>query len=429
GRSVHVEVRGLQPAREYFYIFFAGSQSSPVGRAVTAPGFSDKPSRIKAVFASCAHWERGYFAAYRHMAQEQPDLVFFLGDYIYEYSATGDRAKDNVRTHDRAADIVDLAGYRNRYALYKTDPDLQALHRVAPCHMIWDDHEVQNDYAGAWSQDVEPTEAQFAERRRAAYQAFYENMPLRRRSIPAMDGAVRIYDRYKWGDLAQFTLLDERQYRSIQPCPRTDASGKVTSRRGHAAPLSCPDLSDQTRTMLGAEQEAWLTQGFSQISAKWNIIPQQLFVANALQPIEPKDPESPLGYYTDGWSGFEPARQRMVDALEASGVKNTVFFGGDLHAYLTSNINTKAGKTVAAEFVGSSITSDPGAESLIRSMKANPHILLVDNSVRGYISADITPARIDVRYRAISDRRVRDATVATHQSYVVEDNKPGVQTA
>jgi alkaline phosphatase D len=429
GRSVHVEVRGLQPGRDYYYHFEAENTITATARARTAPAYGDKVSKVKAVFASCAHWERGYFSAYRHMAEEDPDVVFFLGDYIYEYSYVGDRAAQNVRSHDRATDAVDLAGYRNRYALYKTDPDLKLLHRVAPCFVTWDDHEVQNDYAGMWSQNMNPGDAEFAARRRAAYQAFYEHMPVRRRSIPAMDGSVRLYDRFKWGDLAEFTMPDERQYRSIQPCPYTDANGKVTSRRGHTAPVTCPDFSDNSRTMLGAEQEKWMTDGFSQVTAKWNIIPQQLVVANMLQKVDEKAPDSPMGYFTDGWSGFEPARQRLVDALDTSKVKNTVFFGGDLHAYLTSNINTKAGKTVAAEFVGTAVTSDPAPDSLNKASELNPHILLVDNSVRGYISADITPARVDVRYQAISDRRDKNATVRTHKKYVVEDGKAGVQIA
>lgn len=428
GRSVHVEVRGLQPNRDYFYHFEAENVISPTARARTAPAYGDRVSKMRAVFASCAHYERGYFSAYRHMAEEAPDAIFFLGDYIYEYSYTGDRAAENVRSHDRATEASDLAAYRNRYALYKTDPDLRDLHRMAPCFVTWDDHEVQNDYAGAWSQNMNPGDAEFAVRRRAAYQAFYEHMPLRRRSIPGLDGGVRLYDRFKWGDLAEFTMLDERQYRSMQPCPRTDDAGKVTSRRGRTAPLNCPDFSDEKRTMLGAEQETWMAQGFSQQTAKWNIIPQQLVVANLLQTIS-AEPGSPLGYFTDGWSGYEPARRRMIDAIDKSKVKNTVFFGGDMHAYVTSNIKTQDGRTVAAEFVTSSVTSDPAPDHLNNAPKDNPHILLFDNSARGYISADITQARIDVRYQAISDRKLKDATVRTHRKYVVEDGKPGVQTA
>jgi len=429
GRAVHVEVRGLQPNREYFYHFEAENVVSPTGRTRTAPAYGDRVSRMRAVFASCAHYERGYFSAYRHMAEEIPDAIFFLGDYIYEYSYSGDQAAENVRHHDRKTDAVDLAGYRNRYAIYKTDPDLRNLHRIAPCFVTWDDHEVQNDYAAEWSQYPNPGDAAFALRRRAAYQAFYEHMPLRRRSIPALDGSVRLYDRFKWGDLAEFTMLDERQYRSIQPCPNTDDKGKVTSRRARTVPAGCPDFTDETRTMLGPDQEAWVAQGFSQVTAKWNIIPQQLVVANILQPVNNREPDGPKGYYTDGWSGYEPARRRMVDAIDKSKVKNTVFFGGDLHAYLTSNIKTLDGRTVAAEFVGTSITSDPGNGALNNITKDNPHILFADTTVRGYISADITQARVDVRYQAISDRKLRDATVSTHRKYVVEDGKPGVQTA
>jgi alkaline phosphatase D len=154
--SVHVEVAGLEPGRPYWYRFTALGHQSPIGRTRTTPSPTARPDRMRFAFASCSHYELGYFSAYRHMAAEDPDLVLFLGDYIYEYTLPAAQAFRSVRKHDGPT-ATDVVGYRNRYALYRTDPDLQALHASAPCLVTWDDHEVENDYANEWSQDMRIT--------------------------------------------------------------------------------------------------------------------------------------------------------------------------------------------------------------------------------------------------------------------------------
>ncbi|CAN5286363.1 alkaline phosphatase D family protein [soil metagenome] len=419
GHSVHVEVAGLQPNRPYYYRFTAAGAQSPVGRTRTAPARGAMVDGLKLVAASCAHWETGYFSAYRHMAAENPDLTLFLGDYIYEYSYTGDRAEGRPRRHDRATECADLAAYRNRYALHHTDPDLKALHQAAPCLAIWDDHEVQNDYANTWSQNGGTSETDFRKRRAAAYQAFYEHLPLRRRSLAAPNGDVRIYDRYQYGGLAEFTTLDSRQYRTIQPCPVGN------SRRGHVAPESCPDLADPSRTMLGREQERWLYDGFKTSTARWNIIAQQLLVAAYFQ----NDNDGHPGHFTDGWDGFQANRDRMLSAVAASNLANPVFLGGDLHAYactdLKADFRNPASRTLAAEFVGTSVTSDSAPASLLQTLNLNPHVHTLDIAHRGYMSADLTADRMEMRFQAISDRVDPKASVSTLKRYVVEAGKPG----
>ena len=208
--SVHVEVAGLEPGRPYWYQFDGLGAQSPVGQARTTPPVQAMAS-ARVGFVSCSHWERGYFSAYRHLAAEQPDLVFFLGDYIYDSSFAPESGKV-LRSHG-SGNAVSLSDYRNRYALYKTDPDLQALHAAAPSVATWDDHEVQNDYANQWSQDPKVPVAQFLQQRAAAYQAFYEHMPLRSSSVPKGPD-MRIYRRLDYGRLARFHVLDGRQYRS-----------------------------------------------------------------------------------------------------------------------------------------------------------------------------------------------------------------------
>jgi len=421
--SVHVEVAGLTPGRPYWYRFTAQGHQSPIGRAVTAPARDGQP--LKVVAASCAHWELGWFSAYRHMAAESPDLVLFLGDYIYEYSyRSGDRQKHRaVRQHDREADIVDLAGYRNRYAQYKTDADLQALHASAPCLMTWDDHEVQNDYANRWSQNVDIDVRAFLARRAAAYQAFYEHMPLRARSRPRGPN-MRIYDRLAFGDLAEFTVLDGRQYRSVQPCPLPK------TRRGHVAAETCPDLAAPQRTMLGKAQESWMYEGFKRGRARWTIIVQDLLVAPLLQ----QSPSGLIGRFTDGWDGYQANRERMLTALAASGAPNPVFIGGDIHSFWATDVKVDArdpnSRTIATEFVGGAIAQEPPPAAAFKDVAArNPHIRYVDLTSNGYVSMDIGRDHLETRFRAISDRRDPAASASTLQRFIVEGGRPGVVLA
>jgi alkaline phosphatase D len=416
--SVHVEVDGLEPGRFYWYRFTALGQQSLVGRTMTAPAQNARPDRMRFAFASCSNWQAGYFSAYRHMAEENPDLVLFLGDYIYEYSDTGANADGVLREHDGPT-AIDLAGYRNRYALYRTDPDLQALHAAAPCLMTWDDHEVENDYANEWSQHVESAPEDFLRRRAAAYQAYYEHMPLRARSIPR-GSALRIYERFRFGDLVTFSVLDGRQYRTKQPCEVPPL------RAGHVAPDSCTERVDPTRTLLGSEQEQWLFDGFKQSDAAWNIIAQEQLVAQLRQ----KNSNGTSGYWTDGWDGYPAARQRILDAISSIRLANPVLIGGDIHSYWVTDLkvdfNNPSSPAVATEFVGTSITSDPPPYDLIMAaLPENPHVRYFESRYRGYVAVDLFRDRMETRLQVISDRRDPKATVATLKRFVVESGKAG----
>jgi alkaline phosphatase D len=417
--SVHIEVAGLSPGRPYWYRFTAQGHQSPVGRARTAPARG--LDKMKVVMASCSHWELGWFSAYRHMAAEDPDLVLFLGDYIYEYSyRRDDRARHQVvRQHDREDDVVDLAGYRNRYAQYKTDPDLQALHAAAACLMTWDDHEVENDYSNRWSEDPRTSEAAFLVRRAAAYRAFYEHMPLRARSRPAGPD-MRVYDRLSFGGLAEFIVLDGRQYRSMQPCPLPD------TRKGHVAPDSCPDMADPRRTMLGARQERWLYDGFRNARARWTMVTQDLLVAS----LQEVGRDGLPGHFTDGWDGYQANRDRMLTALAASGARNPVFLGGDIHSFwatdLKADFRDPASRTIATEFVVTSISQQSPPKAAFEGVpERNPHVRFVDLQTNGYAALDIAADRIETRFQAISDRHDPEATVRTLQRFVVDDGRPG----
>ncbi|UUE99862.1 alkaline phosphatase D family protein [Xanthomonas hortorum pv. pelargonii] len=423
GHAVHVEVAGLAADRPYWYCFQALGARSPVGSARTLPAPHQLPDAARLGFVSCSHWELGYFSAYRHLAAEQPDLVFFLGDYIYEYSNHGEAANKIVRPHG-SGECLDLAGYRNRYALYRTDPDLQALHAGSACVATWDDHEVQNDYANRWSQDPSIAVDTFPARRAAAYRAFYEHFPLRARNRP--HGAdMRIYRSLDYGQLARFYVLDGRQYRSEQPCPQANGW-----RGGHVVDDSCRERTDPRRTMLGWEQERWLHGAFAQSPARWNVIAQDLLVA----PMNQHGRDGVLGQWTDGWDGYPATRTRMLDAIAKTRLRNPVFWGGDMHSYWVTDLKADPANpdspTLATEFVGTSITSDGQSNAELQAtMALNPHVHYAEGETRGYVSVTLTPGRMETRLQGISDRRDRQATVSTLKRFVVEDGKTGAVEA
>ena len=261
--SVHVDAAGLQPGATYFYRFMAGDAVSPTGRTKTAPPAGAAVDRLRFAYASCQHYEDGFFSAYRHMADEDLDLVAHLGDYIYEGgTATKEdiAAGEAVRLHN-GDEIFTLTDYRNRYGLYRSDPDLQLAHAAFPWIVTWDDHEVDNDYANDREENGAPT-GPFLERRAAAYQAYYEHQALRPESMP-MGPALQLYRKLSWGALAELVVLDTRQYRTDHPC-------------GEGAQVRCPAAMDPNTTMLGPEQEQWLLSTLDASTAGWNVLVQSL---------------------------------------------------------------------------------------------------------------------------------------------------------
>ncbi|HEV3009633.1 MAG TPA: alkaline phosphatase D family protein [Burkholderiales bacterium] len=414
--SVHVEPGGLQPNRPYWYRFSTGDAHSPVGHTRTAPGLGGKPARLRFAFASCQHYEQGYYGAYRHMVADQPDVVLHLGDYIYE----GSWGRNPVRKHSVAVTVT-LDDYRARHALYKTDPDLQAAHAACPWLVTWDDHEVENDYAAERSQ-TGPSPEWFLARRAAAYRAWYEHMPVPRWMLPVGPHA-RIHTRVVYGNLATFHVLDNRQHRSHQACPRPGMTGGA----GTVDAAECAGLADPRRTLLGAAQEEWLDAGLAGSRARWNVIAQQTRMA---QFDGKPGPGRSVG--TDGWDGYPAARRRLLDA--AAKVSNPVVIGGDVHAFhvcqLKADFDDTNSPVVASEFVGTSITSQHGPQEwLDKALPENPHVLLAESRHRGYVRAELGPGRMQVDLRAMENVQQRDASCSTLASFVVEDGKPGPMRA
>ena len=413
--AVHVEVPRLEPDRWYWYRFTAGDAQSPIGRTRTAPAASASAQRLRFAFASCQQYEHGYFGAYRHLVADAPDFVAFLGDYIYESSWGRERVR-----HHGAPETFTLDDYRARYALYKTDPDLRAAHAACPWIATWDDHEVVNDYAdGEGGTDLSPE--QFMARRAAAYQAYYEHMPLPPSMRPA-GPRLRLHASLDWGALARFCVLDNRQYRSVHAC------AKPRRRGGPATTLdadACAELEDASRSLLGAEQEGWLEAALSRSGATWNVLAQQTRMAQW-----DARPGPGRVAWTDGWDGYPEARRRLLGHLATQAVRNPVAIGGDIHSFhvatLRTNFDDPASPAVASEFVGTSITSHgPGQERLDKLMPENPHVLLADGRHRGYVRVEVTPKQWRTDLRAMASVIDPGAACATLASFVVEDGRPG----
>jgi alkaline phosphatase D len=416
--SVHVEPRGLEPDRPYWYRFTAGDAQSSVGRARTAPRADAAVARLRFAFASCQQYEQGYYGAHRHIAADDPDLVVFLGDYIYESSW----GKDHVRSHG-SSEPYTLDDYRARYALYRSDPDLQAAHAAAPWLVTWDDHEVDNDYADDRPEDG-MERGEFLERRAAAYQAYYEHMPLPARMRPEGPD-MRIYTQAGWGSLARFFMLDNRQYRSWQACPRK-------GRRGGSNTLDvvdCPRLGVPGRSMLGRAQERWLDSAFADSRAPWNVVAQTTTMAQFDQL-----PGQGRRAWTDGWDGYPAARERLLRSALERKLRNPVVIGGDVHSFniceLKLDFDDPRSPTVASEFVRTSITSQAWTQERMQQyLPDNPHIVYARSAYRGYTRVEITAERMRVDLRAMQSVQSRDAGCDTLASFVVEDGRPGPHKA
>ncbi|MGH4024194.1 MAG: alkaline phosphatase D family protein, partial [Pseudonocardiaceae bacterium] len=412
--SVHVELAGLRPGREYFYRFRAAGHLSPVGRTRTAPEPAALGSLLTMCFASCSQYEHGWFTAYRRLAAEHPDVVLHLGDYFYEYRP-GDYVAPGGNVRDHAGPETEtLASYRQRHAQYKTDPDLQAAHAVAPWLVVFDDHEVDNNWADEVPEKPQPG---FLARRAAAFQAYYENMPLRRSSLPRGIG-MQLYRRVQWGRLTRFHLLDTRQYRDDQAC-------------GDQFNTDCPQRSEPTRSITGAEQERWLLDGFARSRARWDILGQQVFFSQLdLTP-------GPLrGFNPDAWDGYTANRDRIIAGLRGSPVRNAVVLTGDVHAHWAAEVHERfddpSSAAVGTELVATSITSGgDGSETRPETaaiLAENPHLRFF-NSRRGYVRTRITPGELQADFQVVPLVSQPGAPVQTRASFVVPDRDPTLHPA
>ncbi|WP_416967183.1 alkaline phosphatase D family protein [Streptomyces sp. 4F14] len=422
--TVKADVRGLAPATDYWFRFSAGGTDSPVARTRTAPAAEASVANLRFGVVSCANWEAGYFASYRHLATRNDlDAWLHLGDYIYEYGTGqyGTRGKV-IRPHVPAHEITTLADYRARHGNYKTDADLRALHAKAPVIAIWDDHEFANDsWSGGAENHTEGAEGTWANRQAAAKQAYFEWMPVR----PALAGTT--YRRLRFGKLADLSLLDLRSFRSQQ------------------VKVGNGSVDDPARTITGRAQLDWLKAGLKSSDTTWKLVGNSVMIspfaigslaADIFKPLAKLLglPEEGLALNTDQWDGYTDDRRELLAHLRTNAISNTVFLTGDIHMAWANDVPVDAGTyplspSAATEFVVTSVTSDNlddltnAPEGVISALAspviraANRHVHWVDTDRHGYGVLDITPTRAQMDYYTLSDKTKQNATSAWSRSY------------
>jgi alkaline phosphatase D len=407
GHSVHVELAGLDPDRWYHYRFRVGADVSPVGRTRTAAAPGQRLERLRFAFASCQDYQAGFYTAYQHLIAEDIAFVAFLGDYIYESAA----ARGAIRQHDGTGEPRSLGEYRNRHAHYRGDPDLRALHAAVPWIVTLDDHEIDSNWADEVPDDPRRQSAEtFRARRRAALQAYYEHMPLRRSSLPrGLD--MRLYRRLGFGQLATVHVLDTRQYRTDQAA---DLAG----------------ANDPARSMTGADQERWLIQGMSGSGTRWNLVANQTQMAS-----NDETPGPARSYDFDNWDGYRAQRRRLLEFFGSGRSANTVVLTGDRHATWVSDLrpdfDDPTSPVVAAELVGTSVSSEGDTDqakfhaTFDPILADSPHWKYIDKR-RGYFVCEVTPQHLTASLRVVDTVRATTARVTTAARFQVTAGVPGV---
>ena len=431
--TVKVDATGLAPETWYHYRFVSGSVASPVGRTRTAPAATATPENLRFGVVSCANLQAGWFSAYRHLAaRDDLHAVLHLGDYVYEY-APGEygygRENIDIRRHDPATEMVQLADYRRRHAQYKQDPDLQALHARYPFIVTWDDHEVAND---AWREGAENhqlAEGDFLARRARAHRAYDEWMPVRLAGTTALDDGTRLFRRLTFGRLAEISMLDLRTYRDQQvPTPLVDTA-----------------VDDPERTITGREQLDWL-KGSLTAPAQWKLVGNPVMIAPVTFAQVPKDligpvddvtgilPRDGAPYNVDQWDGYTDDRREVLAHIRDRGLRDVVFLTGDIHSAWACDLPYDAatyplGDSAGVEFVCTSVTSNnlddiTGAPPRTASLAveaaiqtSNRHVRYLNFDDHGYSVFDVTPARAQMDYYVIGDRADRDAGSAWTASW------------
>ena len=398
GHSVHVDAEGLDPATDHHYRFRVGDWTSPVGRTRTLADGS--PDRFSVGVANCQMLETGYYAAYRHMAQEDLDLVLHLGDYIYEYPGSTD-----TRGSKPEHMVNSLNDYRLRYASYKVDPDLRAAHARFPFVVTWDDHDVANNYMG----DVVPgtPDDEAKARKAAAYQAWWENLPVR---LDAPDGAAElaVYRDFTAGDLARLYVLDERQNSDLPPC-RPDPQNSMDFG-------DCPARTEEDRSRLGAGQEKWLDKALDQGGVTWNLLGNPVVLAGV------DTGTDTAAFYLDTWDGFPQARERLIAQLAA--VDNPVVLTGDYHQGMVLDVHAtpfdQSTAVVAPEFMAPPISSGLfGADVSKRTLQLREQL-----NKHGYLTVEATPDKLTAKFRVLAEVTDPKTAVSTASTWIVNAGDP-----
>jgi len=436
--SIKTRIHGLDPHERYFYRFEAHGKSSEVGEFKTLPPPGSK-APIKIGVYSCQDYVAGFYTGNAGLlAEDDLDLVVCLGDYIYERQFYEPQREDKTGKNGDG-EVQTLPEYRDKYALYHSDPNLTELRRRFPFNAIWDDHEVEDNYA-----DEEPGEATidprvpFLERRRNGYRAYFEHMPF----YPAggrekKKNRFRIYRSVKLGHTAELLLLDQRQYRDDQPCGDTIPP---------TPPCTDAERNNPERTYLGDEQKAWLKRRLRSSKATWKLVGNQAMImafdVPATQPIN-----------VDQWDGYGADRAEIMATIAKNEIENVSFLTGDIHTFFAGQVSETGRQTVAGtpeslatEFVAGSMTSlgvpetinattgvplPPAVQAMVADevfLKANnPHYAYSNTERRGYGVIKATGEKLEVKFRSPMTTKQPESTVDTIQAFEVQAGTPEVE--
>ena len=423
GHSLHVVADGLTPNRPYWYRFMSGGAESRIGRTRTLPAAGVIPERYRIVSAGCQRIEHGYFTAWAEIAKSDIDLVYFSGDYIYEYALPEKAVEKRMAIEQRMGRPIpsavlkrlsDLSEFRLRYALYKLDPDLAAAHAAHPFVTTFDDHEVVNDWAGMFLPG-KMTQNDLIKIRTAAFQAFYENTPVRP-SVRPNGPNITAYQSFEVGGLLRLASLDTRQYRSLPGCGKYDS-------------LSCEERKDPNRTMIGADQERWLFDQFGRNNTTWTVLGSQVLMMQRRIGEPAKDVVN-----TDKWDGNAASRARVLQAAVDRKVSGLVVLSGDFHKAFAGNLKVDFDKsdspTMGVELLSSSISSDGDADGNIaaaakRLYSNNPHFKFYDDR-RGYTVCDFAKDRCTATFRAVKAVSKPNEPISTIRTFEFSADRPSL---
>ncbi len=404
GHTAHVDATGLEPATGYHYRFRYADWTSAVGRTRTLADGS--PDRFGLAVVNCQMFESGHYGAYANLLDEDIDLVLHLGDYIYEYAGgDGERSTEPKRV------LTTLADYRLRYASYRGDAQLQAAHARFPFVLTWDDHEVANNYMGDLLPEPGADPAEGRARKEAAYQAWWEHLPVR---VPPPDGDdLVVHQDFAVGDLVRVHVLDERQDAALPPCRDTAQAGTDYG--------DCDARAGEDRTRLGEAQEAWLAESLGQGGVTWNLLGNPVVLAGIDAGAES------AAFYLDTWDGFPQARQRLIGQLAE--VDNPVVLTGDYHAGMVLDVTAtpfEAGSAVVApEFMAPPISSvlfpqDVSARTPHLRQQLNDH---------GYLVVVVEPEQLTATFRVVDDVADPATAMTTAATWVVDAGDPVARRA
>jgi alkaline phosphatase D len=471
--TVKVDATGLTANQSYFYRFVFGDKISPVGQTKTLP---TSTSKVSFAVCSCSNYPAGYFYVYREMAKQNVDVVIHLGDYIYEYGADGYATEDAAKLGrtlpaDNNKEIIKLDDYRKRYALYRKDKDLQALHHRHPFIVIWDDHELANDTWREGADNHQANEGSFLDRKLAALQAYFEWMPIR----PIDDQHIKIYRQFDFGNLVQLTMLDTR---IIARDKQLDYADYMTANGLNVAKFQA-DLTNPARTLMGYTQRDWLLGKLQQSNATWNVLGQQILMAKMLIPAElllslaaivsgnpsaealnqmntqitelvklkirlqQGDPtltpqekarvQTVAPYNLDAWDGYFVEREILYGTL-AQLNKKVVVLAGDTHNAWSSNLYSKDGAFVGVELATSSISS-PGLEKYLSIPLAQlqqfefAFTTLIDElnycnlNQRGYLIVQFDETQVQSQWIYVDSIKKAEYVVDTARQYQLSFDK------